>query len=163
MKISIDEFFFILKANGGLYQRTAKAIAQKYNCTYTRQTVKIRAEKYPERLQDLRDSIVDTLEEENLTLARKELDDIIKNPSTTTKERIMAIRERARITQFHLEAMGKHRGYGSKIEMVQQTTVQATQEVNLGELNHEELEVLAKIAQRLTGENKTRESTAEAF
>jgi len=62
-KISEKEFWAILRKNAGLYARTARAIEKEFNVSYTRQSVRERAEKNPAMLTDIREETVDIAEE----------------------------------------------------------------------------------------------------
>ena len=96
-KISKKEFLAILRKNGGLYSRTARAITAQYKFPYTRQAVRYRAEKYPEILKDI--------EEENLDVAEEGLLDIIHSLNEFAKLRAI---------ELYLKTKGKKRGYIEK-------------------------------------------------
>jgi hypothetical protein len=70
IKISDKNFFNILRENGGLYARTARAIERQLGITYTRQSVKERAEKHPEILNDIKEEVLDIAEEGLVSLMR---------------------------------------------------------------------------------------------
>jgi len=59
MKVSDNEFWAILRENAGIYARTARAIENHFNVSYSRQAVKDRAEKDMDRLNDIRDQNFD--------------------------------------------------------------------------------------------------------
>ena len=100
-KITQDEFFAILRENGGLYSRTARAIEKQFGVSYTRQAVKQRAQRKPEVLQDIIEQNVDVAEEGLLTLMRT-----ARNENT----RFNAIK-------LYLSTIGRSRGYGDKLEL----------------------------------------------
>lgn len=62
MKVTEAQFWNILAKNYGLYSRTARAIEKEFNCTMHRSSVKERAEKHPERLQDIEEEGYDSME-----------------------------------------------------------------------------------------------------
>lgn len=62
-KLSDVQFLSILRANGGLFSRTARAIEEKYKVTFSRQAVRERALKHPKELQDIEEEIIDVAEE----------------------------------------------------------------------------------------------------
>lgn len=97
-RLTDKEFWSILKANAGLYQRTATAIEKKYNRPYTRQSVKERAEKHPERLAEIKEATIDTAEGGLLGLMG------------SSDERV-----RLRAIQYYLDNQGKKRGYVKQV------------------------------------------------
>ena len=99
-KLSEKEFLAILRENGGLFARTAKAIEDKYECTYTRQAVRDRAEKHPKELEDIEDEMLD--------IAEGELHKMIKEEKSS--------RIRLRAVELYLKTKGKKRGYVERIE-----------------------------------------------
>lgn len=99
-KLSENEFLAILRENGGLFARTAKAIEDKYKITYSRQSCRIRAEKHPKFLADI--------EEEMLDIAEAELYKIIKD------EDLSSVRLKA--IEFYLKCKGKKRDYVERTE-----------------------------------------------
>ena len=60
--ISDAQFWNILRANAGMFATTAHAIAEKIGKTYTRQSVRERALRDPEKLEDIREQSVDDAE-----------------------------------------------------------------------------------------------------
>ena len=100
MKVSDNEFWAILRENAGIYARTARAIENHFNVSYSRQAVKDRAEKDMDRLNDIRDQNFDVAEEGLHSLMRS------KN------ERI-----KLDSTKFYLERKGKDRGYSQRQEI----------------------------------------------
>ena len=97
IKISDKNFFNILRENGGLYARTARAIERQLGITYTRQSVKERAEKHPEILNDIKEEVLDIAEEGLVSLMRSR-NEPVKLDST----------------KFFLKTKGKSRGYIEK-------------------------------------------------
>ena len=97
-RLTDKEFWSILKANAGLYQRTATAIEKKFNRPYTRQSVKERAEKHPERLAEIKEATIDTAEGGLLGLMG----------STNEGIRLKAI-------TYYLDNQGKKRGYVKQV------------------------------------------------
>jgi len=68
-KLSDSEFLEILRAHGGLFGETAKAIKNKYKISYSRQAARDRALSHPEILREI--------EEENVEKAHKSLIELI--------------------------------------------------------------------------------------
>jgi len=99
IRLTDDEFFMMLRANAGLFSRTAKAIQEKYQMEYTRQAVYDRASKRPELLQDIRDENIDIAEAGINDLAVSDNDDIKFKACT-----------------FILKTLGKKRGYVERVE-----------------------------------------------
>ncbi|MGZ3749632.1 MAG: hypothetical protein ACXVLT_07665 [Flavisolibacter sp.] len=104
-KLSDAEFWSALRANGGLYAKTARYIKSKYKVPYTRQAVKSRALSRPEDLEDIIEETSDVAEECLFTLIRT------GQPSI----RLAAIK-------IFLEAKGRDRGYGKGGGEVRTTT-----------------------------------------
>ena len=94
-----DQFFAVLRENGGLYAVTAKAISETYDINFSRQAVRERALKRPDILTDIEDETLDTAEEGLLSLM-SDLDKKIK---------IDAIK-------YYLSRRGKKRGYTERVE-----------------------------------------------
>lgn len=105
MKITDEQFFAILRESAGLYARTARAIEKQHNITYTRQSVKERAERHPEILRDI--------EEENKDVAEEGLHSLMRSKN----ERI-----KLQSVQMYLKTKGKDRGYVERSEIHQETT-----------------------------------------
>ena len=100
-KISDIEFLNILRENGGLFARTAKAIQAKFAIKYSRQAVRDRAKKFRDELNDI--------EEENLDVAEEGLH--ILMICSDSRVRLKAI-------EFYLKNKGKKRGYGDFEEAI---------------------------------------------
>jgi hypothetical protein len=99
--ISNKEFWAMLRANGGLYARTARAIKEKFKLNdYARQTVRARALLRPDLLADI--------EEENIDIAEESLAQIMRS-SKQESTRLDA-------TKFYLKTKGKNRGYVERQE-----------------------------------------------
>ena len=103
-KISDKEFLAILRENGGLYARTAKAIENQFKIRYSRQAVRDRAVKFPEEVADI--------EEENVDIAEEGLHSLMRSENETV---------RLRAIELYLKTKGKKRGYIEKTE--QEVTV----------------------------------------
>jgi hypothetical protein len=99
-KLTDKEFWDILRANAGLYARTARAIEKQFGIEYTRQSVKERAEKNKELLADI--------EEENIDIAEEALHSLMRSKN----ERI-----RMQAVQLVLKTKGKQRGYVERQEL----------------------------------------------
>lgn len=100
------EFLAILRENGGLFARTARAIEKKYNRTYSRQAVQARALKYPKELADI--------EEENIDVAEEFLHGAIRDAKNKTVQ-IKAV-------ELYLKTKGRTRGYGDKLDITGNVT-----------------------------------------
>ncbi len=61
-KISDELFWEALSKSAGIYARTADYIKRQYDVDITRQAVAQRAKMYPDRLEDVRNAIVDVAE-----------------------------------------------------------------------------------------------------
>lgn len=102
MKLSKEQFIEFLRANGGIYSRTAKAISEYLGEEYTRQQTRQRAlvDLTPEELRDIKDSAIDTAEETMFLLLRS------RNP-------VVAFQA----AKFTLSTQGRDRGWGQKLEV----------------------------------------------
>lgn len=98
-KVTDRQFWTILRENGGLFARTARAIAKQFNIEYSRQAVADRANKKPELLLEIAEENVDVAEEGLHSIMRKSEDRV----------KLDAIK-------FYLKTMGKKRGYIEKSE-----------------------------------------------
>ena len=97
MKVSDEEFWAELRKNKALYSRTARALEKKYDITYARQSVKERAEKDIDQLNDIVEENLDVAEEIHHKLMLSEDEKI-----------------QIKATQFYLKNKGKGRGYVEK-------------------------------------------------
>jgi len=97
MKVSDKEFWGELRKNKALYSRTARALEKKYDITYARQSVKERAEKDIDQLNDIVEENLDVAEEIHHKLMLSEDEKI-----------------QIKATQFYLKNKGKGRGYVEK-------------------------------------------------
>lgn len=102
IKISDAKFWQLLRANAGIYARTARDIVRTYGGTYTRQAVKDRAEKDPEQLADI--------EDENIDIAEDALQSLMR--SRDARIQLKAI-------ELFLKTKGRKRGYitGQELDM----------------------------------------------
>jgi len=105
MKITDEQFFAALRESAGLYARASRIIEKEYGVSYTRQSVKERAERHPEILKDI--------ESENHDIAEEGLHSLMRSKN----ERI-----RFQSVQFYLKTKGKDRGYVERSEIHQETT-----------------------------------------
>lgn len=99
-KISEQQFLSILRENGGLFARTARAIQDQFNIEYSRQAVRDRAANYPEELDDIAEENLDIAEEGLLSLIRSDNENV-----------------RLRAIELLLKTKGKKRGYVEKTEL----------------------------------------------
>ena len=100
MKVSENEFWTELRKSKGLYSRTARALEVKHNIKYSRQSVKERAEKDLDRLNDILDENLDVAEAVHYKLMG----------SSDEKIQIKA-------AQFYLKTKGRAIGYGDTIDI----------------------------------------------
>lgn len=100
VKITKKIFLDALRANAGLYSRTARFINKTYGIKISRQAVFQRAQKYPGELQDI--------QEENIDLAEEGLHGLMR--SSNEQVRFRAI-------ELFLKTKGRHRGYQSNIDL----------------------------------------------
>jgi len=52
-RITDDEFLAILRACRGLYAKRARAIEEQYDIKYSRNSVRVRAKKFPKEVADI--------------------------------------------------------------------------------------------------------------
>lgn len=99
MKLTDKQFLAILRQNGGLYAKTAKAITKAYDVEYTRQAVRERALKFPDELADIEAEVIDLAE------------DSLQSLMTSENERV-----RFAAIQLFLKTKGKQRGYSERTD-----------------------------------------------
>lgn len=100
MVLGETEFLTILRENGGLYAKTAKAISELTGIPISRQAVYQRAQNYPEVLKDIKEEIIDGAEDG--------LADLMKCDDNRIK--LEAIK-------LYLKTQAKSRGYIEKQEV----------------------------------------------
>lgn len=100
MVLGETEFLTILRENGGLYTKTAKAISELTGISISRQAVYQRAQNYPEILKDIKEEIIDGAEDG--------LADLMKCDDKRIK--LEAIK-------LYLKTQAKSRGYIEKQEV----------------------------------------------
>jgi hypothetical protein len=100
MLLGETEFLTVLRENGGLYAKTAKAISEMTGIPITRQAVYQRAQNYPEVLKDIKEEIIDGAEDG--------LADLMKCDDNRIK--LEAIK-------LYLKTQAKSRGYVEKQEV----------------------------------------------
>lgn len=116
MKLTDKEFWEELRKQGGIFARTARAIKAKYKIKYTRQAVRDRALKEPDRYDDILEENIDNAEEQLHTIFLT---------SRNERNRLQAV-------QFYLRTIGRKRGYIER------------QEVEHGFLSEEDRRKIAK-------------------
>lgn len=99
-KLTDTEFFTVLRENAGIYARTARAIEKQYGISYTRQSVKYRAEQNPDELKDI--------EEQNIDIAEEGLHSLMMSDNERIK--LQAIK-------MYLSTIGRKRGYSDTLEL----------------------------------------------
>lgn len=99
-KITDAQFWAILRKNGGLFARTAKAIKRDLGEDITRQAVRARALNDPDQYRDILEEVKDTAEEV--------IQDIMRTGTN---------REKLKATEIYLRGPGKDRGYYDKREL----------------------------------------------
>ena len=100
MLLGETEFLTILRENGGLYAKTAKAITELTGISISRQAVYQRAQNYPDVLKDIKEEIIDGAEDG--------LADLMKCDDNRIK--LEAIK-------LYLKTQAKSRGYVEKQEV----------------------------------------------
>ena len=100
MKINNQEFWAILRANGGVFKATADAITEKTGESITRQGVSQRAKKDKEQLVDIKDTRVD--------VAETGMDEMMKSDNEAIK---------FKACETVLKRQGRDRGWGDKQEL----------------------------------------------
>ena len=100
IKISDTAFLALLRENGGLYAKTAKAIAEQFGIDYSRQAVRQRALDHKDELEDINEEVQDCAEDGLQTLMKNE----------DPKIKLDAIK-------FYLNTKGKARGYSTRSEI----------------------------------------------
>ena len=99
-KLSDEQFLSVLRENGGLYARTARAIREQFGINYSRQAVRARAENHPDEVRDI--------EEENIDVAEDGLKSLMQSKNEAV--RLGAIK-------LFLTTKGKKRGYVERQEV----------------------------------------------
>jgi len=100
MKVNKQEFWAILRANGGVFQATADAIEIATGDRITRQAVSQRAKKDPEQLEDIR--------ERNIDVAETGIHSLMKSNNESIK---------LKACDLLLKKKGIDRGWGDKQEL----------------------------------------------
>lgn len=130
-RLSDKEFWSILRENAGLYARTARAISKVFGMSYTRQSVKERAEKKPDLLNDIL--------EENFDIAEEGLHSLMRSKNENI---------RFRAVEFFLKTKGKERGYIERTELTGKDSKDL-----LGQLSDDELDArIAELERKLDKE-----------
>lgn len=130
-RLSKKEFWAALTEAGGLYARCARIIKEKHGFAITRQAVRERAEREPDRLMEL----VET----GLDLAEEKLQQLFDSKS----ERI-----RLRALEFYLRSKGKGRGYSERTEITGADGTPITKEYDLSGLSDDELAFVGRLLKK---------------
>lgn len=99
-KVTEAQFWLFMKKGAGIYAKVARLIRNELGIGFTRQAVKARAEKNPQKLKDVREEVKDIAEEGLIDLMELK-DDRIK---------LKAI-------EFYLKMQARDRGYTDKKEI----------------------------------------------
>lgn len=128
-RLSKKEFWDALTEAGGLYARCARIIEEKHGFAITRQAVRERAEREPDRLMELVECSLDLAEEKLLQFF------------DSKNERI-----RLKAVEFYLRNKGKSRGYSERTEITgaDGEPIQK-QPIDLSHLTDEELAVIGRV------------------
>lgn len=110
-KISENEFWKILSENAGLFTRTVRAIESQFKITITRQSVRERALKQPERYKEIL--------EQNIDIAEEGLHSLMRSKSETV---------RLKAVELFLKTQGKSRGYVEKQQVEHSGEVKSVSE-----------------------------------
>lgn len=105
MKLSDAEFFEALLKNGGLYQRTATWIESEYGISYSRSSVKERADKHPSVVQQATAINLDKAEDIFLGLMMTKL------PPKDSPDYYKVLELRRKVATDYLRMKGGSRGY----------------------------------------------------
>ena len=108
-KLTETQFWALLKENGGIFARTARAAKANFGIDITRQSIRERANRNPEKLLEILEENVDVAEEGLLALMR----------SKDEKVRLRAI-------EFFLKSKGSNRGYFEKSKQTLEGDVAVT-------------------------------------
>lgn len=110
-KLSENEFWKILSENAGLFTRTVRAIENQFKITITRQSVRERALKQPERYKEIL--------EQNIDIAEEGLHSLMRSKSETV---------RLKAVELFLKTQGKSRGYVEKQQVEHSGEVKSVSE-----------------------------------
>lgn len=105
IQLTEDEFLSILRANAGLFARTARAITETYGINYSRQAVRDRALNYKDVLEEI--------QEEGLDTAEFGMRELLVDPDKEIK---------FKSCKYVLGTLGKKRGYVERTEVNQVDT-----------------------------------------
>lgn len=111
-KFTDKQFFACLRDCAGIYARTARKLKELYDIEITRQGVKDRADRHLDIVSDIREESVDVAEDSiyGMMLQNKDL------------------RIKLEATKSYLKAMGKHRGWNDKFDVIINNTLIITPE-----------------------------------
>lgn len=118
-KVSEVKFWNYLKANDGLYSKTAAAIAAHEGVTMSRQAVEQRAKKKPEKLAQVLEFIIDKAEDQVYTLA-----------SGAQQEHV-----KLKANQLILERKGRDRGWGEQTTIDINEKITETKKIQLSDVD----------------------------
>lgn len=132
-RLTNKEFWECIAEAGGLYARCARIINERFSMSFTRQAVRVRAEKDPDQLMQIVETGLDIAEEKYLQLFE------------STNERI-----KLKALQFYLRTKGKDRGYSERKEItgVDGKAIQLSKELDFSKLSDEELATIGELLEK---------------
>lgn len=110
MKVTEQQFEEALRNSGGLYSQTVKYIKKHFDVTISRAGVKDRADKKPELLQEIRNTVIDKAEAGMITLMNSKNEGIKFKTCTYMLDRLGS--DRGYINKSNVD----HTTKGEKIE-----------------------------------------------
>jgi hypothetical protein len=117
--LSNRQFWALLRDNAGLYARTARKALEVHQVTISRQAIKDRAEKDPDKLADIREETVEVAEDGLISLMRQNEDKRVKLEATRT----------------FLKAQGRSKGWGDKVDITSGDKPLAAPIINFGDVD----------------------------
>jgi thiamine biosynthesis lipoprotein ApbE len=140
MKVTPEQFEEAIRKTGGLYTATVNYIKKKWKIEITRQSVKDRADKNPELLQEVREAAKDKAESVVFELMGSK-NDTVKFKSAT----------------YYLDRLGTDRGYilTSKVDHTTKGESLNEQQFDFSQLSKEEKKQYKKLLLKMKTEEET--------